>query len=184
MARAQEIPPGKLIVSVIYSSMDALADSLTALEKRFGRVECETVEITTSEAADHREEMGENLLRRFFSFEREVDRHVLPLLKSVCRKIEGQFADKVDDCLFRTVNLDPGIITPANLIMASYKEFNHRVYLEDGVFAELALIHARGRFVRLPWTSPDFYNEEAIDFFERVRSGFKLLETTQESLSL
>ena len=68
--------------------------------------------------------------------------------------------------------------------MASYKEFNHRVYLEDGVFAELALIHARGRFVRLPWTSPDFYDTESIDFFERVRSGFKLLETTQETLSL
>ena len=184
MARAQKPPSGKLIVSVIYSSMDALADALTALEKRFGRVECETVEIELADPDTYKEEMGENLQRRFFSFGREVERDALPVLKSICRKLEGQFADHVDDYLFRTVNIDPGIITPSNLAMASCKEQNHRVYLEEGVYAEITLIHARGRFVRLPWTSPDFYDTEAIDFFERVRSGFELLKTSQESLNL
>lgn len=184
MARVQKPPPGKLVVSLIYSSMDALADSLTALEKRFGRVECETVEIPLANQENYKEEMGDNLERRFFSFERDVERDALPVLKSICRKLEGQFADHVDDYLFRTVNIDPGILTPFNLVMASNKESNHGVYIEDGVFAEIALVYARGRFVRLPWTSPDFYHEEAIDLFNRVRSSFELLEATQESLNL
>ncbi|MCK4632886.1 MAG: DUF4416 family protein, partial [candidate division Zixibacteria bacterium] len=69
----------------------------------------------------------------------------------------------------------PGILTPANLVMASHREYNHRVYLEDGVYAELALVWSKGRYVRLPWTNPDFCHGEAIEFFQRVRGSFDLV---------
>ncbi|NOY88933.1 MAG: DUF4416 family protein [FCB group bacterium] len=184
MARIQKPPPGRLIVSVIYSSMDALADAVNVLEKRFGRVQFETLEIPCYEADVYREEMGDNLLRRLFSFEKNTPRDMLPELKNICHKIEPQFADVVDDYSFRTVNIDPGILTPSNLVMASHKEYNHRIYLKDGVYAEIALIFSRGQFRRLPWTNPDFCNEEAINFFQRVRQSFEILEATQESLSI
>jgi hypothetical protein len=180
MARRQTPPPGRLIVSIIYSSIDALADALKMLERHFGRVQYETME--TSYTSDtYSEEMGDSLERRFFSFEKPVERDRLPQIKATCLKIEKQFGDHVDDFTFRTVNLDPGILTPDNLIMASTREYNHRIYLADGVFADLVLVYAKGRFVRMPWTVPDFYQGEAIEFFLRVRESFELVGESAQS---
>lgn len=184
MARIQTPTPGRLIVSIIYSSFDALADALRALERRFGRVQFETIEIPGADTIIYKEEMGDRLQRRFFSFERLVSRDCLPVIKNICHKIEPLFADRLDDYIFRTINLDPGILTPDNLVMASHREYNHRIYLKDGVFAEIVLIYARGRFMRLPWTNADFCHDEAIDFFLRVRGSFELLEQSSQSGSV
>jgi len=180
MTKIQKAPDGRLVISIIYSSMDALADAVDTLERKFGRVQCETIEISCSDREQYREEMGDNLQRRFISFERLVSRDSLPDIKNLCHKIEPQFADCVRDFAFRTVNLDPGILTPDNLVMASHREFNHRLYLRDGVFAQIELIFSGDQFRRLPWTNPDFCEGEAVDFFERVRASFELTETGQE----
>lgn len=179
MARKQEAGQGRLFVSVIHSSMDAMAESLNALEKRFGLVQYETMEIECADKTTYREEMGDNLIRRLFSFERPIDRDRLPTIKAVCTKVEGQFADKVDGYPFRTVNIDPGILTPSNIIIASHREYNHSVCLEDGVFAELVLVWGKEGFVRLPWTNADLCHDEAIDFFGRVRDVFELVEQSE-----
>lgn len=180
MARVQTPPPARVIVSIIYSSIDALADSLKLLEKQFGRVQCETLEIAYT-GGRYTEEMGHNLLRRFYSFHRLFDRDRLPAIKATCNKIERQFGDQVDDFTFRTVNIDPGVLCPDNIVMASHREYNHRVYLGDGVFGELTLVWAKGRFVRLPWTNMDFCQPEAIDFFERVRGTLETVDTLHEA---
>jgi len=177
MARVQEPDKGRQVVSVIYSSMDALADALKALERRFGPVQYETLEITCQKSDMYREEMGEGLLRRFFSFEKMVSREDLADIKKICHKVEPDFADHIQGYDFRAVNIDPGILTTCNLVMASHREYNHRIYLKDGVFAEVALIFAKGEFRRLPWTHPDFCDTEAIDFFTRVRNSFELAES-------
>jgi hypothetical protein len=179
MARTQKPPSGRVIVSIIYSSLDALAETLRLLERQFGRVQCETMEIPYT-GEQYAEEMGGSLQRRFYSFERQVERDRLPEIKATCHKLEKQFGDMVDDYAFRTVNIDPGILTPENLVMSSHREYNHRIYLRDGVFAELTLVYAKGRFVRLPWTQPDFCQGEAIEFFLRVRRSFDLVEKETE----
>jgi hypothetical protein len=76
------------------------------------------------------------------------------------------------------VNIDPGILLPDNLIMASGHERKHRLYLGRGVFGELTLIYSSGRFCRLPWTHPDFCHPEAIDLLDRVRESFELAVVT------
>ncbi len=153
---------------------------MKVLEKRFGRIEYETIEIPCTIAGFYKEEMGEPLFRRFFCFEKPVPRDFLVEAKKICHKIEPMFADHVDDFIFRTVNIDPGIMTPDNIVMASHREYNHRLYLKDGVYAEIALIYARDHFARLPWTCADFYHDEAIDFFMRVRHSFELIERPSE----
>jgi hypothetical protein len=179
MARVQNPTQGRLIVSVIYNSIDGLADCLKQLEKQFGRVQSETLEIECS-ANRYHEEMGQQLSRRFFSFEKLVDRETLPEIKATCHKIERGLGDQVDDFTFRTVNVDPGVLTPTNLTMASHREYSHRVYLGKGVFAEVTLIHARGRFTQLPWTNPDFCDEEAVRLFIEARATFPFLTDSKE----
>jgi len=180
MARIQYPPPGRLIVSIIYSHIDAVADALTLLERRFGRIQAETADIPCSHSSVQRytEEMGDRLQRRFFSFERPVDRDSLPEIKAACHKMEKQLGDRIHDYTFRAANIDPGILTVDNLVTVSHRDYNHRIYLSRGVFAEIQLIYARGHFTRLPWTNPDFYHDEAIDFFHRIRQSFELLDET------
>ncbi len=180
MARIQTPPQGRLIISVIYNSLDGLADCLKLLEKQFGRVQYETTEIECSDNGYY-EEMGRQLSRRFFSFEKMVERDALPEIKANCHKIERQLGDQVDDYTFRTVNVDPGILSPGNLIMASHREMGHRIYLGKGIFAETTLIYARGRFTQLPWTNADFCHEEAVRLFSECRKTFPML--VQERVS-
>ncbi|MBU8933798.1 MAG: DUF4416 family protein [candidate division Zixibacteria bacterium] len=184
MARIQKPPPGRLVVSIIYSSLDALADSLRVIERKFSRVECETIEIPCSTQDRYREEMGDNLQRRIFSFEQPVPVDSLPEIKANCHKIEPMFSDCVRDFHFRTVNIDPGILTPDKLVMASHREYNHRLYLGNGVFGQIELIHSQGQFMRLPWTNPDFCHSEAMDLFNRVRESFDATDSEGEVTKL
>lgn len=175
MVRMQEPEPGRLIISTIYSSVDALADTLRRLERRFGRVENETSGQKCNCREVYHEEMGNDLKIRFFSFEKPVPRSDLPEIKTMCRKIESNFSDHIEDYMFRTVNIDPGIMTRDNLIMAAARDLKQRVYLSDGVFAELTLIYSKGCFNRLPWTHADFCTEEAEDFFRHVRDSLEIV---------
>lgn len=182
MARIQKPPAGRLVVSIIYAYIDAVADALRHLERRYGDVLGETVEIPVNESETefYREEMGAPLLRRFFSFEKPIPRDSLADVKRWTHKLENQFADRVDDYTFRAVNLDPGVLTPYNLVMAGHREFNHRIYLAEGVFGEMTLIYARGQFRRLPWTNPDYCDPEAVSLYERTRQSFELIEEPQQ----
>lgn len=182
MARIQKAAPGRLVISVLHSSRDALADALTLLERRFGRVQCETIDIPHVSGSEYREEMGDSLQRRFFSFENIIQRDGLIEAKEHCHRIESQLGDHIHDYTFRTVNIDPLLMTPANLVLASHREFNHRIYLGSGVFAEVCLIWSRGKFCRLPWTNPDFCHDEAIEFLVRVRSSFDVAEESERTV--
>ncbi|MBD3401494.1 DUF4416 family protein [candidate division GN15 bacterium] len=176
MGRVVTPPPGRLIFSVVYCHIDALADGLARLEKEFGSVQFETVDIPFHGEPRHVEEMGDPLFRRFFSFEQLIDPDKLVDVKRTCRKVEAAFADHVGDHLFRAVNVDPGVMTPEKVVMASSHEYNYRIYLGKGVFAQIELIYARGRYVGLPWTNPDFCHAEALEFFSRVRGSFDLVK--------
>lgn len=179
MARIQKPPRARLVISVIHAHLDACADALKALERQFGKIVAETTDLPCSNAAEYTEEMGVGLYRRFFCFERMVERDSLAEIKAICHRIENQLGDRVHDYTFRAVNLDPGLLTADNLIMASHREYTHRVYLSNGVFAELALVWSPRGFVRLPWTPNDYCQDEAIEFFLRVRESFSAARDLQ-----
>ncbi|MCM2271558.1 MAG: DUF4416 family protein, partial [candidate division Zixibacteria bacterium] len=86
MARIQKPAPGRLIISVLHSSRDALADALRQCERRFGRVQAETIDIPHANGRDYAEEMGTDLQSRFFSFERIIPLESLIEIKSACHK--------------------------------------------------------------------------------------------------
>lgn len=173
MGRIKKPLPGKLILSVIYSSLGAMNDAIIDIEKKFGHVEFETDEIDFLHTTYYREEMGDNLKRKFFAFSRLIERDQLPSIKTWTNKLEEKYGENVGDFVFRKVNLDPGIITPANLVLATTKDYAHRIYMRDGIFAEVTLIYERKKFRSLPWTYPDYTEPEALEFFTRVRETIK-----------
>ncbi len=113
-------------------------------------------------------EMGENLLRSFLTFEKHVSPANHAQIKLKTNKIESEFIKAGN----REVNLDPGLLTAHNLILTTCKDFSHRIYIRDGVFAEVTLMVDKGKLAPLPWTYPDYQLPEVLDFFEKQRQNF------------
>jgi len=173
MGRIKKPLPGKLILSIIFSSHEAALEAVKDMEKKFGRVEFESDIIPFLHTTYYREEMGDDLQRKFFSFRENVDRDRLPDLKLFTNKIEAKYGEKVDDFIFRKVNLDPGILTLSGLALASTKDYSHRIYLRDGIFAEITLLYEKGQFRALPWTYPDYIEPEIIEILTKARDTLK-----------
>ena len=116
-------------------------------------------------------EMGTNLVRVFIAFERMVPPDTLADLKLRTNAMEEEYLDGTA----RTVNIDPGLLTSHNLVLATCKAFSHRIYLRDGIYAHLALIARKGGFDSLPWTYPDYRLPATLAFFNTQRDRFSAL---------
>jgi len=176
MGRIKRPLPAKLIVSIIYSSAQTALAAITDLEKKFGRVEFETDEMEFLHTTYYLEEMGDKLKRKFFSFEKPVERGKLGEIKLWTNKLEEKYGEKVGDFVFRKVNLDPGLLSLANLTLASTKDYAHRVYIGDGIYGEITLLYRKKAFRALSWTYPDYTEPEVVDFLARVRNTMKGME--------
>lgn len=113
-------------------------------------------------------EMGPALIRRFISFERLIRPEALPDVKIATNVLEEERTAEHR----RKVNLDPGYISSAHLILATGKGYTHRPYLRKGIYADLTLAFRDKTFHALPWTYPDYADPEQIGFFNRIRSRY------------
>ena len=69
----------------------------------------------------------------------------------------------------RQVNIDPGYLDLAKLVLATTKDYAHRIFLRKGVFAEIALSFRGASFSANAWTYPDYASKEYIDIFNQMR---------------
>lgn len=119
-------------------------------------------------------EMGEGLLRRFVSFERLIRPDELPAIKNLTNDLEAKICyDLAFPESQRQVNLDPGYLTMAKLVLATCKDYSHRIYLRDGIFAESTLHYEGGKWVAWPWTYPDFASDRYHGFLDQVRELYR-----------
>jgi len=170
MGEAQEHTPAKLITGLISADTARFDSVKKILEKKFGEVDSETDALDFSCTAYYEKELGKNLKRKFFSFKK-----LIPLCKSyeikLCtNKIERKCSasDKK-----RTINIDPGYVTLAKLVLFSTKDHTRRIYIARGIYAKLELAFTGGTFQPLEWTYPDYRTAEYIAFFNSAREAYK-----------
>jgi hypothetical protein len=72
----------------------------------------------------------------------------------------------------RLINVDPGYLLPERFVLATGKNYTHRIYLKAGIYADLTLIYYKGQFRPLEWTYPDYAGEPVIGFLESVRDKY------------
>jgi hypothetical protein len=113
--------------------------------------------------------MGTELKKQFVAFERLIDPAVLAEIKCETNAWETQYAALGRHAELRPINLDPGYITPAKLVLASTKDHAHRIYLRDGIYAEVTLAYRQRRWQPLEWTYPDYRREDYQAFFTLCR---------------
>ena len=69
----------------------------------------------------------------------------------------------------RIINIDPGYLDLSKLILASTKDYKHRIYLTKGIYAEVTLFYQDKTFCPWEWTYPDYKTGEYIEIFNRIR---------------
>lgn len=117
--------------------------------------------------------MGPGIAKQFFAFERLVDPAELPGIKRLTNAWEDEFASGGRCNEPRPLNLDPGYLTLAKLVLASTKDHAHRIYLAEGIFAEVTLSYRHRAWRPHEWTFPDYRRAEYHAFFSRCRDWLK-----------
>lgn len=166
MSRRSVPGPAVLLVSVIYGDEVLFGRAKDRLAERFGPIASVSGTFPFDRTDYYGREMGAGLLRRFVVFENRRERGALVGAKIAAEEIERAFEAGGR----RTVNIDPGILTDENFILATGKNYSHRVYLGEGVFADLTLVYRGGGYRPLPWTYPDYAGEAIRSFLDSVRA--------------
>lgn len=155
-----------LFLAVTFAPDRELAWLQTNVFKYFGRPAMLHGPFAFEYSDYYREEMGPNLEKLFviFSGAYSVEKSVASKRQAI--KVERKFAEQGK----RTVNLDPGYLTLAKLVLTTTKNYDHRVYLGRGIFADVQLRFRNGEFISNPWTYPDYKAEGSLAFFKESRN--------------
>jgi len=164
----------KLIVGILAADRQCLHAAVEALTTKFGRTDFVSDVWPFDKTDYYKDETGEHILRQFVSTERLIAPALLAKIKHKTNKLEQKLAAKLALPLPRPVNLDPGIIEPSKLILASTKNYSHRIYIGKKMYAEVTLTFDRGHWHPFDYTYPDYKQQCYFDFFEKVRK--RLLE--------
>jgi hypothetical protein len=113
--------------------------------------------------------MGTDLKKQFIAFERPIGPEELAGIKRATNDWEAEYAALGRHPEPRPINLDPGYITPAKLVLASTKDHAHRIYLRDGIYAEVTLAYRGRKWQPNEWTYPDYRRDDFQRFFTECR---------------
>jgi len=148
---------------------DALAWGRERAIARFGPIALESEPFEFIETAYYEPTMGPNLRKQFWAFERLCDPAELSTWKTETNDWEAECTSLCRHAESRPLNLDPGYITAAKLVLASTKDHAHRIYLSGGIYAEITLFYRHRRWEAHEWTFPDYRRADYQEFFSRCR---------------
>jgi len=173
MGIVREVPPAALIAGILFHGREHLESALDMLTGEFGIIEMKSPVFDFDMTDYYTAEMGEGLEKQFICFARPVDMATLPYIKLTTNSMEMELACAENEQHSRRVNIDPGYVTLSKLVLATTKDYSHRIYIGRGIFAEVTLRFIRGTFSPLGTTYPDYKTPLAIEFFNMVRDFVK-----------
>lgn len=177
MGTVKSPPPVRFFASIILSDSGILSVLEAELSDRIGAIEAKTPFAPFSQSDYYASEMGVDLVRCFVLFGPLFDRERLREIKRATNEIEESHA--VDGR--RIANIDPGYMALEHLVLGTTKGFAHRIYIGQGIFADLTLIFGGGTYSGLPWTYPDYGSKELISLFNGWREGYKRMLRCQKA---
>jgi hypothetical protein len=158
----------KLVIGFIYQDEAVFIKAREKLKKRFGRVDFESSVLDFSHTDYYKSEMGTQLKRKFISFSQLIPIQDLYQIKLYTNRLEAIFMNGKS----RQVNIDPGYLNCAKLVLATTKDYAHRIFLRKGIFAEITLSFRGNSFSANEWTYQDYCSKEYIAIFNQIRKLF------------
>ncbi len=166
-------PPVKLFCGLLQAATFP-ADLVRArLEAAFGPIDSGFGPLDFTYTRYYEPEMGPRIVRRFYGFHRLISPDQLPGIKIRTNDLEEELAPLVESGSARPVNLDPGYLEQAKVILASTKNFFHRLYLGGGIWGEVTLHFRRNAWQSFSWTFPDYASGDYDPFFSDLRRIYR-----------
>jgi hypothetical protein len=164
--------PVKLFVSVLTSIPSALQSVQELLEARYGPVEKKSESFLFEQTHYYDREMGTPIQRIFLVFPGLRSATELAAIKIETNRMERQVAAEYLQ-VPRPVNLDPGYLDQAKIVLASTKDFSHRLLVAEGIYAEVTMYYQGGEWRSWPWTFPDFRAGTYNNFLSELRRSYR-----------
>lgn len=165
MGQIKKHKPVKLIIGFIFKQESVFNAAGLVLEKRFGKTDFQSRVLPFNHTAYYEGEFGKGLKRRFVSFKKLILPSELPKIKTYTNRAEK----KLSSGSSRLINIDPGYLDLAKLVLASTKDYKHRIYLDKGIYSEVTLCYENKSYRPWEWTYPDYKSAEYIAIFNRIR---------------
>ncbi|MFA5410336.1 MAG: DUF4416 family protein [Candidatus Omnitrophota bacterium] len=169
MGSIKRHPPVKLIVGFIFKESQVEEKAKGLLEKRFGKIDFESPCLAFTHTDYYEKEFGSGLKKKFISFKKLIAPDDLAGIKKTTNQIEKRLSRRQS----RLINIDPGYLDLSKLILATTKDYKHRIYLKDGIYAEATLFYQNKTFTPWDWTYPDYKQAEYLAIFEQIRDIYK-----------
>ena len=172
MGAVRQFTPVKLFIGVLVSNSKFIPAVEERLAAAYGAIDHRSDVIPFDFTNYYEAEMGDLIDRVFFSFERLIEADQLPEIKRQTNQLETDLAPVLkttSTSVKRPANLDPGYVEQAKVVLASTKNFYHRIYLGSGIFGEVTMHFRNNTYQFFPWTYPDYQSKDYQDFFLRVR---------------
>jgi hypothetical protein len=174
-------PPVKLLIALLSADSDLFALAAVQLQQSYGPIDLESDIFPWNTTDYYREEMGENLLRKFVAFERLISPEDIVRIKLETNALELSLSAASSPSLLRRINLDPGYLDATKLVLASTKNQAHRIYLSQGIYAEVTLLYHHKEFHPFVYTYADYRWPETHTFLRQMRKQYlqQLRETNR-----
>jgi len=156
------------ISAFCYNNKTDMNNALTRMIELYGPVQAKSNSFTFNHTRYYRDEMGDNLFKFYCTFEHLIDPMDIVDIKLQTNAIEEQFSKNSK----RSVNIDPGYIEVPKLVLATTKNYGHRIYLGKGIYGDVQLYWRQGTFQANPWTYPDYTDPQNLDFFVNARTEY------------
>jgi hypothetical protein len=164
--------PVKLLIALLSANRELFAITSMQLQKHYGPIDLESKIFPWRTTNYYREEMGDALLRQFISFAELISPEDLVRIKLETNALEFTLADATAPQSPRRINLDPGYLDAAKLVLASTKNQAHRLYLSQGIYAEVTLLYHHKAFHSFIYTYEDYRWSETHAFLQQVRKRY------------
>jgi len=165
MGKAKEPQPVKLIASVFTGEKTLLAEARDALANRFGHIDYQSDLLPFDHTRYYAREFGEGLVRQILAFAELIPPQRLAEIKRITNELEMNWTVGQQ----RHVNLDPGYVSLSKMVLTTTKDYSHRIYLGQGIYAEVTLHYRHGAFHPWEWTYPDYASPRYLEIFDQIR---------------
>jgi hypothetical protein len=187
MAEPRPPLPVLLVVAAFSRHANAVAWARQRLEREFGPVGLAGEPFPFDQTAYYGPTMGADLRKQLLAFRDLVAPERLAEIKLRTNALERELASAGAYPEARPLNLDPGLLTLGKFLLATTKDQAHRVYLRDGVYAEVTLRFRKvrrhpagggpgggaGAFEPWPWTYADYRTPHVRDFLGQARDYYR-----------
>ncbi len=159
----------KLFTAITFNTEENYQEVRQILEEKLGKVDIESIKFDFTFTDYYAPEMGIDLKKQFISFEQLIQPDKLTEIKVWTNEIEDQYAIEHK----RQLNIDPGYLTSAKIVLATTKNFSHRIYLSKGIYGDIHMRYFQRKFHFFDWTYADYKQPLATEFFSQMRKSYK-----------